>query len=188
MKLGVALSSTAHAAVLAWGLLSFTAPAPLEVADVEALPIDIVPIEEFTQSVQGDKKADLSETPAPKPTQRPDVVENAENIGESRTQTIGKNSSVTIGQNSDIAVGKNMDLKVSSNLKETVGQNIEITAGMKILLKVAGSSIEISPKGIEMKGPMITIQANAMLEAKAPMTQVKGDTLLILKGMMTLIN
>ena len=84
MKLGVALSSTAHAAVLAWGLLSFSAPAPLEVADVEALPIDIVPIEELTQSVQGDKKADLSETPAPKPTQRPDVVENAENIGESQ--------------------------------------------------------------------------------------------------------
>lgn len=84
MRLGVALSSTAHAAVLAWGLLSFSAPAPLEVADVEALPIDIVPIEEFTQSVQGDKKADLSETPAPKPTQRPDVVENAENIGESQ--------------------------------------------------------------------------------------------------------
>ena len=84
MKLGVTLSSTAHAAVLAWGLLSFSAPAPLEVADVEALPIDIVPIEEFTQSVQGDKKADLSETPAPKPTQRPDVVENAENIGESQ--------------------------------------------------------------------------------------------------------
>lgn len=84
MKFGVALSSTAHAAVLAWGLLSFSAPAPLEVADVEALPIDIVPIEEFTQSVEGDKKADLSETPAPKPTQRPDVVENAENIGESQ--------------------------------------------------------------------------------------------------------
>jgi len=84
VKLGVTLSSTAHAAVLAWGLLSFSAPAPLEVADVEALPIDIVPIEEFTQSVQGDKKADLSETPAPKPTQRPDVVENAENIGESQ--------------------------------------------------------------------------------------------------------
>ncbi|MCB2135299.1 MAG: type VI secretion system tip protein VgrG [Rhodobacteraceae bacterium] len=121
--------------------------------------------------------------------QTQDIGKNqTENIGESRTQTIGKNSSVTIGQNSDIAVGKNMDLKVSSNLKETVGQNIEITAGMKILLKVAGSSIEISPKGIEMKGPMITIQANAMLEAKAPMTQVKGDTLLILKGMMTLIN
>lgn len=82
MKFGVALSSTAHAVILTWGLLSFTAPAPLQVADVEALPIDIVPIEEFTQSIAGDKKAELSETPAPTPTQRPDTIENAQNIGE----------------------------------------------------------------------------------------------------------
>jgi len=84
MKLGVALSSTAHIAILAFGLASFSAPTPLQVADVEALPIDIVPIEEFTQSVAGDKEAELSETPAPKPTKRSDVIENAENVGESQ--------------------------------------------------------------------------------------------------------
>jgi outer membrane biosynthesis protein TonB len=82
MKLGVALSSTAHVAILAWGLLSLSAPAPLLVDDVEALAVDIVPIEEITQSVAGDKKAELSETPAPTPTKRPETVLDAQNVGE----------------------------------------------------------------------------------------------------------
>ncbi|MCB1384965.1 MAG: TonB C-terminal domain-containing protein [Nitratireductor sp.] len=82
MKLGVSLSSAAHVALLAWGLVTFSAPAPLQVADVEALPIDIVPIEELTKAVQGDRKAALSDKPAPTPTQRPDRNEPAEHIGE----------------------------------------------------------------------------------------------------------
>ncbi len=84
MKIGVALSSTAHVAILTWGLLSFSAPTPLQVNDVEALAVDIVPIEEITQSIAGDKKAELSETPAPTPTKRPDVIPEAENVGEAK--------------------------------------------------------------------------------------------------------
>ncbi len=84
MKLGVVLSSAAHVAILSWGLLSLSAPTPLMVADVEALPIDIVPIEEITQSVAGDKKAKLSETPAPTPTKRPETVPDAQNVGEAK--------------------------------------------------------------------------------------------------------
>ncbi|MGB7286487.1 MAG: TonB C-terminal domain-containing protein [Salaquimonas sp.] len=87
MKIGVVLSSTAHVALLTWGLWSFSAPTPLMVADVEALPIDIVPIEEITQSVAGDKKAELSETPAPTPTKRPDTVPEAQNVGDAKNDT-----------------------------------------------------------------------------------------------------
>lgn len=85
MKTGLVFSSLAHAAVLSWGLLTLTAPPPLEVADVEALPIDIVPIEELTQSIEGAKEVDFTETPAPVPTERPESVPEAENIGESET-------------------------------------------------------------------------------------------------------
>jgi colicin import membrane protein len=84
MKVGVVLSSAAHVAILTWGLLNFAAPAPLQVADVEALPIDIVPIEELTQSVAGEKKAELTEKPAPAPTKRPDVIKDAQNVGEAK--------------------------------------------------------------------------------------------------------
>ncbi len=87
MKLGVSVSSAAHVAILTFGLLSLGAPKPLEVADVEALPIDIVPIEEFTQTIQGDKQADFTDKPAPAPTERPERNPEAENIGDSDQDT-----------------------------------------------------------------------------------------------------
>ena len=81
MKVGVTLSSAAHVAILTWGLLSISGPKPLVVADVEALPVDIVPIESITKAVQGEKEVDLTDTPAPKPTLRPQD-EPAENVGD----------------------------------------------------------------------------------------------------------
>ena len=83
MKGSLTSSAILHAAVLGWGLLSFSAPKSLEVADVEALPIDIVPIESMTQIQQGERTAALADTPAPKPTEKPNTAENAENIGDS---------------------------------------------------------------------------------------------------------
>lgn len=86
MKVGVTLSSAAHVAILTWGLLSISGPKPLAVAEIEALPVDIVPIESITKSVQGEKEADLTDTPAPKPTSRPEK-EPAENVGETERDT-----------------------------------------------------------------------------------------------------
>jgi colicin import membrane protein len=87
MKAGLTTSVVLHAAVLGFGLLSLSAPAPLQVADVEALPVDIVPIEEMTQIQQGDKKAPMAETPAPMPTKRPDIVADARKVGENDIDT-----------------------------------------------------------------------------------------------------
>jgi colicin import membrane protein len=87
MKAGLTSSIVLHAALLGFGLLSLSAPAPMQVADVEALPIDIVPIEELTQIQQGDKTAALSDRPAPQPTQRPDPVPEALNFGENSVDT-----------------------------------------------------------------------------------------------------
>ncbi|MBW3096295.1 hypothetical protein [Pseudohoeflea coraliihabitans] len=82
MKGSLIISTGLHALVLAVALSSFTAPRTLEVADVEALPVDIIPIEEITQIQQGEKTAPVAETAAPKPTQRPDPVEDAETVGD----------------------------------------------------------------------------------------------------------
>ena len=87
MKAGLTTSVILHAAVLGFGLFSLSAPAPLEVADVEALPVDIVPLSEMTQIEEGDKKAPMAEKAAPTPTERPDVVENAEKIGDNDIDT-----------------------------------------------------------------------------------------------------
>ncbi|MGF7006422.1 hypothetical protein [Aminobacter sp. BE322] len=84
MKTGLATSVVLHAAVLGFGLFSLSAPSALEVADVEALPVDIVPVESITQIQKGDKKAPANEKPAPTPTKRPDIVADAQNVGDNQ--------------------------------------------------------------------------------------------------------
>lgn len=76
-----------HAAVLGFGLVSLSAPKPFEMMDVESLPVDIVPIEEFTQIQQGDKKAPMSETATPKQTVKTETIPDAETVGENKIDT-----------------------------------------------------------------------------------------------------
>lgn len=85
MKTGLTVSTVAHAALLGFGLVALSAPQALEVADVEAFPVDIVPIETMTQIQQGDKKAPIAERAAPTPTVRPEPVPMAENVGDNDT-------------------------------------------------------------------------------------------------------
>lgn len=87
MKVGLTTSVVMHAAVLVFGLFSLSAPAAFEVTDVEALPVDIVPLEEITQIQQGDKKATMKEKAAPMPTKRPDIVADAQDVGENSVDT-----------------------------------------------------------------------------------------------------
>ncbi|HEY4193000.1 MAG TPA: hypothetical protein VGM46_10180, partial [Mesorhizobium sp.] len=87
MKAGLTTSVILHAAVLAFGLFSLSAPAALEVTDTESLPVDIVPLSELTQIQQGDKKADMKDKPAPMPTKRPDIVADAQKVGENSVDT-----------------------------------------------------------------------------------------------------
>lgn len=85
MKAGLTTSSLAHIAVLGFGIVSLAAPKPLEVPDVEALPVDIIPFEELTKTMQGAKDAELGKTPAPKPTTALPTTQPAVNIGETKT-------------------------------------------------------------------------------------------------------
>jgi colicin import membrane protein len=65
MKLGLTISSAGHAALLAWGLISF-APKPFEPVMAESLPVDVISSSEFTQITAGSKTAKTIEK-APKP-------------------------------------------------------------------------------------------------------------------------
>lgn len=82
MKGSLLTSAALHAILLVLALYSFGSPPAFEVQDVESLPVDIIPIEEMTQILEGEKKATAKEKPAPKPTKRPDPVKDAENTGE----------------------------------------------------------------------------------------------------------
>jgi colicin import membrane protein len=87
LKAGLTTSVILHAAVLAFGLFSLSGPSALEVTDVESLPVDIVPLSEITQIQQGDKKATMRDKPAPTPTERPDIVADAQKVGEKSVDT-----------------------------------------------------------------------------------------------------
>ncbi|MBZ9709080.1 TonB family protein [Mesorhizobium sp. ESP7-2] len=87
MRTGLTTSVILHAAVLAFGLFTLSAPAALPSADVESVAVDIVPMEAIAQTLQGDKKAVMHEKPAPLPTQRPDIVPNTQKVGENSVDT-----------------------------------------------------------------------------------------------------
>jgi outer membrane biosynthesis protein TonB len=82
MKAGLATSVALHAAMLGVGLFTLSAPRAFEVADVEALPVDIIPVDALTQIQEGQKEAPKLDKPAPTPTKRPDTVEDATKVGE----------------------------------------------------------------------------------------------------------
>jgi colicin import membrane protein len=73
MRFGITVSTLAHALLLAWALLSFTAK-PLDAVPTESMPVDIVSATDFSQMTAGTKKAPKPETPKPL----------AEKVGESK--------------------------------------------------------------------------------------------------------
>lgn len=89
MKTGLTISTLGHAAVLLWGLISFSAT-PLETKPVESLPVDIISASDFSQITAGNRHAPKVEnqkpmvekvseqkpieTPAPKVVEKPSVV------------------------------------------------------------------------------------------------------------------
>lgn len=87
MKTSLISSVVLHAAVLGFGLVSLSAPKPFEMLNVESLPVDIVPVEEFTQIQQGDKKAPMNEKPTPKQTEKTETIPDAQEIGENKVDT-----------------------------------------------------------------------------------------------------
>jgi outer membrane biosynthesis protein TonB len=82
MKGSLFTSSFLHTLALSAALVSLGSPEKIEMAPMETLPVDIVPISEFTQIQQGSKTAPMAETSAPVPTKKPPIAEPAENFGD----------------------------------------------------------------------------------------------------------
>lgn len=82
MKRSLAISFLLHCLVIGWAVLVLGAPSSLEVADVDALPVTLIPVEDITQVQQGDETAEIADIAAPVPTRRPQEVAEAQNIGD----------------------------------------------------------------------------------------------------------
>ncbi|WP_275784871.1 TonB C-terminal domain-containing protein [Pararhizobium gei] len=82
MKTSLITSAVLHGLVLTWALVSLGSPESFEVSNMEAIPVDMVSVEDITQTQQGDDKAPQSEKPSPVPTKKPAEDNAGENIGE----------------------------------------------------------------------------------------------------------
>ena len=87
MRTGLTSSVILHTVALAFGLFTLSSPPAMPAADVESVAVDIVPTEAVPQTLQGDKKSVMHEKPAPLPTKRPDVVPDAQKVGENTVDT-----------------------------------------------------------------------------------------------------
>ncbi|TIR16375.1 MAG: TonB family protein [Mesorhizobium sp.] len=87
MRTGLTSSVILHAVALTFGLFTLSSPPAMPASDVESVAVDIVPMEAIAQTLQGDKKAVMHDKPAPVPTKRPDVVPNAQKVGENTVDT-----------------------------------------------------------------------------------------------------
>jgi colicin import membrane protein len=64
MQVGTTISAVGHVALLAWGLVSFSAK-PFDSMSVEAMPVDVISATDFSQITAGIKTAPRVETPKP---------------------------------------------------------------------------------------------------------------------------
>lgn len=84
MQFSIVISSILHVTLIGFALFSFSAPKTMEVANVEAVPVSIIPFEDITQVVEGEKDASAKAKPAPKPTETQTKVEDAQNTGDNK--------------------------------------------------------------------------------------------------------
>lgn len=81
MRVATAISSTIHAGLLTWGLFFVESPKAFIVDQVEAVPVDLVTISEFSQSVKGEEKAVLRQKPTTRTLVKKEPEPEAEHVG-----------------------------------------------------------------------------------------------------------
>jgi outer membrane biosynthesis protein TonB len=65
MRTGLAVSLVAHSALIAVGLIGLAHVQPLDPQEIEAISVDLVPIEEIASIRTGSEQSEVIETPAP---------------------------------------------------------------------------------------------------------------------------
>lgn len=85
---GVVVSAVGHAAILAWGLISFSSATPLDMSAIEAVPVDLVPLDERTDLSQGLRTAAIQPQPAPNDPSRQEAERPTPDPGRPREAAI----------------------------------------------------------------------------------------------------
>jgi len=88
MRAGLIASLAGHSAILLWGLIALPDAESFSVPQVESLPVDLVPVEEFTQLRLGERTAEVRDVAAVQPSETPaeEPPEPADKPGDSQVQ------------------------------------------------------------------------------------------------------
>ena len=97
--------------------------------------------------------------------------------------TVYKDLSETVNTGNHSTLVKMGDLSIDVDMGK-----ITVTAMQSIEFKCGGSTIKMDPQSINIKSPMITVQADIKADVKSPLTTVSGDMMLTLKGGVVMIN
>jgi type VI secretion system secreted protein VgrG len=111
-----------------------------------------------------------------------------QSVGVDETLDVGSNQTETVGAKRSTKVGSSDQLTVGTSLKVDAGTTIAEQAPQSITLTSGPSSIKIDPSGITIKGPIIKIEATAILDAKGAITNVSGSAMVTVKGGIIMIN
>ncbi|EJF91734.1 hypothetical protein [Bartonella tamiae] len=87
MKVSLLTSVAAHVIILGLGFFSLSSPIDFNEQMSEPLPVSLVPIEDELAIQKGDMTAPKADISAPKPTQKPEVIDNAEHVGDGNVDT-----------------------------------------------------------------------------------------------------
>ena len=116
-------------------------------------------------------------------------TDRVEKIGQHATQEVKGNKTMKLtgnyegstGGNSKAEVTGTSETSVTGTTKHSSTGAMTIESPASITLKVGGSSIEITPAGITIKGPMIKTAADTMAEHS-------GSAMMTIKGGIVMIN
>lgn len=102
------------------------------------------------------------------------------------------NRKVTLDNGNDTLEVKMGNLTVGVKMgnvavKADLGK-ISVEAMQKIELKVGQNTITVDQTGITLKGIMVKVEGQAMVEAKAPMVKLQADAMMQVKGAITQVN
>jgi hypothetical protein len=94
MKISVAISALLHLAAIAWALIAISGPAPFVAVQESGIEVDFA-LDSGDDSGRGEQKAQVDPKPAPLPTERPQKVADARNVGEANEDTRSREGVLT---------------------------------------------------------------------------------------------
>lgn len=100
--------------------------------------------------------------------------------------TVENNCTLSVGGDSKRTVSKSETVEVKGD-ESVSAKTITLEGKSKIVLKVGGSSLEMTASGVTIKSAKVEVKGDAAVSVGAPKVDVKGDAMLTLDGGVVMI-